>query len=96
MMKQMRQDANNDKESLFKLMQATKERIDYRQELKKVQVPTLVIQGQKDLLFPVHMAQEVANAISDAKLEVIPFAGHTLNLEAVPQMSSIIKKFIES
>lgn len=96
MMKQMRQGANNDKEALFKLMQATKERIDYRQELKKVQVPTLVIQGQKDLLFPVHMAQEVANAIPDAKLEVIPFAGHTLNLEAIPQMCHLIKKFIES
>ena len=40
-------------------MRATKERIDYRPELKKITIPTIVIQGEKDLLLPVHMAGEV-------------------------------------
>lgn len=95
MMKQARQEANDDSQALFKLMKATKERRDYRPELHKIKTDTLVIQGEKDLLFPVHMAAEVANAISGATLQVIPNAGHTLNLEAVPQMSKLILDFIK-
>ena len=93
LMKQTRQEANEDKNALFKLMQATKERPDYRSELKKITTPTIVIQGEKDTLFPVHMAQEVADSIPNSKLVVIPFVGHTLNLEAIPQMVKAIKEF---
>lgn len=94
MMKQTRQEANDDKQALFKLMRATKERGDYRPDLKKIAVQTIVIQGEKDALFPVHMAKEVAEAIPNAKLQVIPFAGHTLNLEAIPQMAAAMKDFL--
>ena len=96
MMKQARQEANEDKQALFKLMRATKERPDYRPELKKITVPTIIIQGEKDTLFPVHMAQEVADSIPNSKLVVIPFAGHTLNLEAIPQMVKAMKEFISA
>ncbi len=96
LMKQARQDAQDDKQSLFKLMRATKERPDYRPELKKIAVPTLVIQGEKDMLLPVHLADEVAKAIPGAKLEIIAHVGHTLNLEAVPQMCALISDFIKN
>lgn len=95
LMKQTRQEANEDKQALFKLMRATKERIDYRPELKKITIPSIVIQGEKDLLLPVHMANEVAKAIPNSQFKVIPHVGHTLNLEAVPQMVAIIKDFLK-
>lgn len=95
LMKQTRQEANEDKQALFKLMRATKERVDYRPELIKISVPTIVIQGEKDLLLPVHMAGEVAKAIPNSQFKVIPHVGHTLNLEAVPQMVAIIKDFLK-
>lgn len=95
LMKQTRQEANEDKQALFKLMRATKERIDYRPELKKITIPTIVIQGEKDLLLPVHMAGEVAKAVPNSQFKVIPHVGHTLNLEAVPQMVAIIKDFLK-
>jgi len=95
LMKQTRQEANEDKQALFKLMRATKERVDYRPELKKITVPTIIIQGEKDLLLPVHMANEVAKSISNSQFKVIPHVGHTLNLEAVPQMVAIIKDFLK-
>lgn len=94
MMKQTRQDTALDSQSLFKLMRATKERSEYRPELKKIVAPTLVIQGEKDALFPTHMANEVAKAIPNAQLEIIPQVGHTLNLEAVPRFCELIKGFI--
>lgn len=95
LMKQARQELNGEKEALFKLMQATKERDDYRAELRNIKVPTVVIQGEKDLLLPVHMAMEVSQNIPGSELKIIRGAGHTLNLEAVPQMSKEIKNFIE-
>ncbi len=94
MMKQARQEVNGEKEALFKLMQATKDRDDYRGELQKIKTPTIVIQGEKDLLLPVHMAAEVAKHIPNSEFKIILGAGHTLNLEAVPQMSKEIKDFI--
>ncbi len=94
LMKQARQEANEDAAALLKLMRATKERQDFRGELKKINAPTLIIHGEKDLLFPVHMAEEVWKNISGSQLKIIEGAGHTLNLEAVPQMSSIIKSFV--
>ena len=96
LMKQARQESNDDKQALFKLMRATKEREDYRLKLAVIAIPTIVIQGEKDLLFPVHMAKEVSDAIPKSKLVVIPNAGHTLNLEAVPQMSKVILDFIKN
>lgn len=94
LMKQTRQETNEDAAALFKLMRATKERGDFRNELKKITAPTLVIHGEKDILFPVHMGREVAKHIPGARMEVIAGAGHTLNLEAVPQVSRLIRDFI--
>lgn len=96
LMKQARQESQADAQSLFKLMKATKERPDYRPELKKIKAPALVIQGEKDMLLPVHLANEVAKAIPGAKLEIIPNAGHTLNLEAVPLMCALVGDFLKS
>lgn len=94
LMKQARQEVNGETEALFKLMEATKRRPDFRTELQKIKTPTLVLQGEKDLLLPVHLATEVQKNISGSQLVVIPMAGHTLNLEAVPQMCAAIKQFI--
>ena len=96
LMKQARQESIDDKQALFKLMRATKEREDYRKILVNIAIPTIVIQGEKDLLFPVHMAKEVSDSIPKSKLVIIPNAGHTLNLEAVPQMSKVIYDFIKN
>jgi 3-oxoadipate enol-lactonase len=96
LMKQARQESNDDAAALFKLMKATKERADFREKLKNISTPTLVIHGEKDTLFPLHMGKAVAENIPGAKFEVIVGAGHTLNLEAVPQMSGLIRNFIQS
>lgn len=95
LMKQARRETNEDKQALFKLMRATKERSNYKSELNKITLPALVIQGEKDALFPIHMAQEVSDSIHNSQLVVIPNVGHTLNLEAVPQMSHAIHEFIK-
>ena len=93
-MKQARSDANSDTSALLKLMRATKDRPDYREKLRAIKTPTLIIHGEKDLLLLSHMAQEVHKHIGGSILEIIPKVGHTLNLEAIPQSVAFIKKFL--
>ena len=45
------------------------------------QPPTLVIVGREDALTPPELAQEIANGIPGAKLEIIPDCGHLSTLE---------------
>ncbi len=95
LMKQARTDANSNSDALFKLMRATRERIDYRPMLQKIKTPTLIIHGEKDLLLSVHLAQEVQKAIPNSIIEIIPNVGHTLNLEAVEKTSQLILDFLK-
>jgi pimeloyl-ACP methyl ester carboxylesterase len=93
-LKKGRQDLNLSPEAIFKLMRATKERKDYRKELQKIKARTLIIQGEKDMLFPVHLAEEVHKHIPGSALIVVKNAGHTLNLEHVQEVSRYILEFL--
>ena len=94
LMKESRKELSQSKEAIFNLMRATRERRDYRKELEKITAPTLVMQGEKDLLLPVHLANEVHLHINGSKLTVIKNAGHTLNLERVPEVCNNIIDFL--
>jgi len=94
-MKDSRKGLNQNTEAIFNLMRATKERKDYRTELEKITAPTLIIQGEKDMLLSVHLAKEVQLHIKNSVLIVIRNAGHTLNLEHVPEVCTEIKTFLE-
>jgi 3-oxoadipate enol-lactonase len=93
-MKEARKDLNQNSGAILKLMKATKERNDFRKELHKITTPTLIIQGEKDTLLPVHMANEVHLNIKNSKFIIIPQAGHTLNLEHVPEVCKHMQAFL--
>jgi 3-oxoadipate enol-lactonase len=95
-MKEARKEMNQNTDAILKLMRATKERGDYRQQLKKITVPTLIIHGEKDLLILPHMANEIHRNINGSKFIVIPLAGHTLNLEYVPEVCGHVLSFLKS
>lgn len=94
MMKEARKGMNENTTALMKLMRATNERADYRPTLKKISVPTLILHGEKDLLIPVSMAEQVHQHISNSTFVVIKNAGHTLNLEYVPEVSEHLLQFL--
>jgi pimeloyl-ACP methyl ester carboxylesterase len=95
-MKEARKGMNENTEALLKLMRATSERGDYRPSLKSINVPTLILHGEKDLLIPLHMANEVHKSIKGSTFVVLKNAGHTLNLEAVPEVCRNIQEFIKN
>ena len=51
---------------------------DWRPSLKKVEVPTLIIQGQEDPFFPEPHGKEMAKALKNSQLVEIPHMGHVI------------------
>jgi pimeloyl-ACP methyl ester carboxylesterase len=62
--------------------------------LKTIDVPSLVIVGEHDVVAPVTEMREIADAIPDAAWVVVPHAGHMSTLEAPAVVNEAIAEFI--
>jgi pimeloyl-ACP methyl ester carboxylesterase len=69
---------------------------DQRDLLPRIAVPTLLIWGELDARSPLSIARQFAHAIPDAKLVVIPGAGHVSNLERPEQFNDAVREFCRS
>jgi non-heme chloroperoxidase len=54
---------------------------DYVVELSEINVPTLILWGEQDALFPREEQERLAAAIPDATLKVYPDTGHAVHWE---------------
>jgi len=80
-------------ENLLKLVRATEESGNYLEELKKVQLPVLVVHGSEDMLCTPEMGKAMYQALPNAELEILPNIGHTLNLECIPDLAQLLLTF---
>ena len=71
-----------------------KERPDSTPALSGIKVPTLVLHGADDQIIPLQEAERMRNAIPNARLQVLPEAGHLLNLEQPELFNQAIQGFI--
>ena len=69
---------------------------DQRDLLPRIAVPTLLIWGELDARSPLYVARQLEEAIPDAKLVVIPGAGHVSNLERPDQFNAAVREFCSS
>jgi pimeloyl-ACP methyl ester carboxylesterase len=69
---------------------------DLRDLLPRVVVPTLVVWGELDARSPLSVASQFERAIPDAKLVVIPGAGHLSHLEQPEQFNDAVREFCRS
>lgn len=67
--------------------------VDYRSQLRNVTAKTLVLVGANDKP-NLAAARDLASGIPDARLEVVPGAGHQLNTEAPQQFNDLIWPFL--
>ena len=67
--------------------------LDLTDELPGIRIPTLVIGGTGDLLTPPGYAQQIAEAIPGARLELVPGGGHMLMLERTELLDELIVDF---
>ena len=75
-------------------LEAMKTRRDQTDLLPTIAVPTLVIVGESDALVPLDVAEAMAKAIPNARLEVVPGAGHVANLENPEVFNRILAEFL--
>lgn len=67
---------------------------ELRSQLADVNVPTLVLTGSQDALTPVGDAEELAEAIPNARLQILPGAAHGLMVEAPNAFNDIVVRFL--
>jgi 3-oxoadipate enol-lactonase len=87
--------ANLHKESYIKAIESSvnNDRFD---DYGLIKAPTIVIVGEDDQLTPISMAEEIQQKISDAKLAVIPNAGHLSNFEQPDVFNNILADFYKN
>lgn len=71
-------------------------RTDTTLSLGRISIPTLILVGEHDTITPPKAAQEMKNNIQNAKLEIIPDAGHLSNLENPVVFNQKLLKFLAS
>jgi len=70
-------------------------RPDSRPDLGAIGCPTLVLVGESDQITPPDRAQEMADAISDARLVAIPDSGHLSTLEQPAAVTAALTTWLE-
>jgi pimeloyl-ACP methyl ester carboxylesterase len=67
-----------------------------RDLLPRIDIPTLLLYGDKDVRSPLNVAEDLHAAIAESRLVVIPEAGHLSNTEAAARFNAEIRKFLRS
>lgn len=69
-------------------------RRDFRDDLAKIALPTMVIVGEHDAISTVDEMRSIAKAIPDAEFVIIPGAGHMTPLENPDGFNEAIEQFL--
>ncbi len=67
---------------------------NYESLLKYIHIPTLIISGENDTIFPTKYAKEMAQKIPNAKIDIIKNTNHILVLNNFKEVSVLLNKFI--
>jgi len=76
-------------------LRALRDRPDSQPTLATVNVPALVIAGEEDALTPPAIAQAMAESIPNARLAIVPRAGHLSPMENPRAVNRLLRRFIE-
>ncbi len=83
-----------DVQGVMDAVRAMAERRDSQALLSAITCPTLIVSGSEDALIPTQESKAMAQAISGARLEIIPEAGHLVNLEQPEVFGSLVLSWI--
>ncbi|MCA1841771.1 MAG: alpha/beta hydrolase [Actinobacteria bacterium] len=83
-------------EHIVAALEAMKRRPDSTADLAGVDVPVLVVVGEHDSPAPPAVAQDMAARLRDARVVVVPRAGHLTNLEDAERFTAELRAFLDS
>ena len=67
---------------------------DYRDVLPAITVPALVVHGERDIIAPLELSQEIAAGVPGARLESVPGAGHVANADDPTAFNALLREFL--
>jgi len=70
--------------------------VDYENLLNRIKMPTLIIHGKSDTIFPVKNAMLLSKKIENSKLILIERGNHLIIFNNIPEVSGQIEEFITS
>lgn len=85
----------NDPGGVADALLAMASRRDSSDLLGLIRCPTLVVAGEEDSFIPVSEAQGMRDRIPGAQLQVIPGAGHLVNLEQPSAFQAALERFLK-
>jgi pimeloyl-ACP methyl ester carboxylesterase len=68
---------------------------DIRHRLGDLKAPVLIVHGDQDEAVPLAAALKTHRRLHDSRLQVVPFAGHAVNLEQPEAVNAAIRMFVE-
>ncbi len=71
------------------------ERVDLRDRLASIRLPSLVLVGAEDVATPVERSRDIVSRIPGAELVVVPAAAHLSALEAPEPITAELVRFFE-
>ncbi len=79
---------------VYKLQVQAGAKHDSEARLGDIRMPTLVLTGAEDRVVPPANAELLAKKIPNARLEIVPGAGHLLPIEKPREMGDIVRQFL--
>jgi len=70
------------------------DRFDRMSEISRIVLPTLIVCGEDDALTPIKYSQYMKDRIPNARLVIIPRAGHSVMLEKPEELNAALRSFI--
>jgi len=83
-------------EAFYREMHSWLDRPDFTAELASIEVPALIVHGEEDIALEPERAEPMLNHLPDARMELIPEAGHSSNLENPEPVNRAIRSFLQS
>jgi len=65
-------------------------------QLKTIECPSLIIDGENEHLYPIKVIQDMTEAIPDARLELIPNGNHLVLMEQSKMVNKLIVDFLNN
>jgi pimeloyl-ACP methyl ester carboxylesterase len=69
---------------------------DLRDVLPKIEIPTLLLYGDKDIRAPLDVAEMIHTAIPDSKLVILEGVGHVSSVQAPERFNAEVRSFLST
>jgi pimeloyl-ACP methyl ester carboxylesterase len=70
------------------------DRFDRMNEIGRIDLPALMVCGEDDALTPVKYSQYMKERIRNARIIIIPSAGHSVMLEKPEELNNVLRSFL--